>query len=45
MSSPIMSGFNIAMQEFNDLTYTTSKQQKDLTDAKIERDASEMFWR
>ncbi|KAG1659992.1 Ester hydrolase C11orf54 [Nymphon striatum] len=43
MSAPIMSECNIAMQEFNDLAYTTSEQHKDLTGARIERDVSDLL--
>ena len=42
MSAPIMSELNTAIQEFNKLTYTTSEQHKDSTEARIERDASDL---
>ena len=42
MSAPITSEFNIAMQVFNDLTYTTSEQHKESTGARIERDRSDL---
>ncbi|KAG1696934.1 Alpha-N-acetylgalactosaminidase [Nymphon striatum] len=43
MSAPIMSECNIAVQEFNDLAYTTSEQHKNLTGARIERDVSDLL--
>jgi 5'-3' exonuclease len=42
MSAPIMCEFNTAMQDFNDLSYTTSEQHKDSTDARMERNASDL---
>jgi hypothetical protein len=39
MSTPIVPEFNIAMQEFGDLAYTTNEQHKDWTGARIEREA------
>ena len=42
MSAPITSEINIAMQDFNDLTYATSEQHKEATPARIERDAADL---
>ena len=36
------SEYNSAMQDFTDLTYTTSPQHKDSTEARIKRDASDL---
>ena len=41
-SAPVTSGYNSAMQDFTDLTYTTSPQHKDSTEARIKRDASDL---
>ncbi len=42
MSLPITSEYNNAMQEFNNLSYTTSEQHKELTEARISRDSSDL---
>ena len=42
LSAPVTSEYNSAMQDFTDLTYTTSPQQKDSTEALIKRDASDL---
>jgi hypothetical protein len=38
MAAPIMSEYNIAMQDFNELTFTTSEQHKESSLSRIERD-------
>jgi len=38
----VTSEYNSAMQDFRDMTYTTSPQHKDSTEACIKRDASEL---
>ena len=38
MSTPITSEYNDAMQEFNNLTYTTSEQHRESTEARMNRD-------
>lgn len=38
MSTPITSEYNNAMQEFNDLTYTTSEQHQESSEARMKRD-------
>jgi len=38
----VTSEYNSAMQDFTDMTYTTSPQHKDSTEACIKRDASEL---
>ena len=40
MSAPIMSEYNIAMPDFNELRYTTTEQHKDSSVSRIERDTS-----
>ena len=42
LSAPVTSEYNIAMQDFTNLTYTTSPQHKDSTEARIKRDASDL---
>ena len=42
MSTPITSEYNNAMQEFNDLTYTTSKKQRESSEARMKRDHSDL---
>ena len=42
LSAPVTSEYNSAMQDFTDLTYTTSPQHKDSTLARIKRDASDL---
>ena len=42
MSTPITSEYNNAMQESNDLTYTTSEQHRESTEARITRDHSDL---
>lgn len=42
MSRPMTSEYNIAMQEFTNLSYTTSEQHKDLTEARMERDVADL---
>lgn len=41
-SQPITAGYNIAMQEFTNLSCITSKQHKDLTEARMKRDAADL---
>ena len=42
MSTPITSQYNHAMQEFNELFYTTSEQHKEATQARVQRDSSDL---
>ena len=42
MSTPITSQYNQAMQEFNELSYTTSEQHKEATQARVQRDSSDL---
>ena len=42
MSRPITSEYNIAMQEFTNLSYSISEQHKDLTEARMKRDATDL---
>ena len=42
MSTPITSEYNYAMQEFNTLSYTTSEQHKEATQARVQRDSSDL---
>ena len=42
LSAPVTSEYKSAMQDFTDLTYTTSPQPKDSTVAYIKRDASDL---
>ena len=42
MSAPISSTYNLAMQDFNNTMYTTSEQHKETTDARIERDRTDL---
>ena len=42
MSVPITATYNNAMQEFNHLSYTTSEQHKEFTEARINRDSSDL---
>lgn len=42
MSTPITSEYNNAMQEFNDLTYTTSEQHREASKPRIKRDRSDL---
>ena len=42
MSSVISAEYNIAMQEFTDLSYATSEQHKDMTEARMKRDHSDL---
>ncbi|KAG7174772.1 hypothetical protein Hamer_G018089 [Homarus americanus] len=42
MSIPITSEYTNAMQEFNDLTYTTSEQHRESTEARMKRDHSDL---
>ncbi|KAJ8396734.1 hypothetical protein AAFF_G00015720 [Aldrovandia affinis] len=42
MSTPITSEYNNAMQEFNDLTYTTSEQHRESTEARMKRDYADL---
>ena len=39
---PITSEYNITMQEFTNLSYTTSEQHKDSTEEKMKRDAADL---
>ena len=41
LSAPVTSEYNSAMQDFTDLTYTTSPQHKDSTEARIKRENSD----
>jgi hypothetical protein len=41
MSKPITSEYNNAIQEFNNLAYTTREQHKESTDARVKRDSSD----
>ena len=42
MSMPVTSEYNSAMQEFTNLSFTTSDQHKDLSEARIKRDTSDV---
>nr|XP_055038535.1 uncharacterized protein LOC129426304 [Misgurnus anguillicaudatus] len=42
MSTPITSEYNNPMQEFNDLTYTTSEQHRESSEARMKRDHSDL---
>ena len=42
MSMPVTAMYNIAMQDFNNLTYTTSDQHKETTDACLNRDIHDL---
>ena len=42
MSTPITSQYNHAMQEFNELSYTTSEQHKEATQTRVQRDSSDL---
>ena len=42
LSTPITSEYNNAMQEFNDLTYTTSEQHRESAEARMKRDHSDL---
>ena len=42
LSSPVSAEYNFSMQEFTSLTYTTSEQHKDLTEARIKRDTADL---
>ena len=42
LSAPATSEYNIAMQDFTNLTFTTSAQQKDSTEARIKKNASDL---
>ncbi len=42
LSAPVTSEYNSAMQEFTDLTYATSPQHQESTQARIKRDASDI---
>ena len=42
MSIPITSEYNVAMQEFTNLSYTTTEQHKDFTEVRKKRDAVEL---
>jgi len=42
LSAPVTSEYNSAMQDFTDLTYATSLQHKDSSEARIKRDASDL---
>ena len=42
MSTPITSQYNQAMQEFNELSYTTSEQHKEATQPRVQRDSSDL---
>ena len=42
MSMPITSEYNSAMQEFTNLSYTTSEQHKESMEARIKRDMSDL---
>ena len=42
MSTPITSQYNHVMQKFNELSYTTSEQHKEATQARVRRDSSDL---
>ena len=42
MSMPVTAMYNMAMQDFNNLTYTTSDQHKETTDARLNRDIHDL---
>jgi len=42
LSAPVTSEYNSAMQDFTGLAYATSPQHKELSEARINRDASDM---
>lgn len=42
MSTPVTAEYNMAMQEFANLSYSTSEQHKELTDARIKRDNNDL---
>ena len=42
LSAPVTSEHNNAMQEFTELTYATTPQYKETTQALIKRDASDL---
>ncbi|XP_068246882.1 uncharacterized protein [Palaemon carinicauda] len=42
LSAPVTSAYISVMQDFTELTYTTSPQYKDSTEARIKRDASDL---
>ena len=42
LSAPVTSEYNIAMQDFTNLTYTKNPQHKDSTEARIKRYASDL---
>ena len=42
LSASVTSEYNSVMQDFTDLTYTTSPQHKDSAEALIKRDASDL---
>ena len=42
VSMPVTAMYNIAMQDFNNLTYTTSDQHKETTDARLNRDVHDL---
>jgi len=42
MSSPISAEYNSAMQEFTNLSYTTSEQHNDMTEARMKRDLGDL---
>ena len=42
MSSPISAEYNIAMQEFSNLSYTTSEQQKDMIEARMKKNLGDL---
>lgn len=42
MSTPVTAEYNMAMQEFANLSYSTSEQHKELTDARMKRDSNDL---
>ena len=42
MSRPITSEYNVAMQEFTNLSYTTTEQHKESTEARKKRDVVDL---
>lgn len=42
MSTPITSQYTSAMQEFNDLTYMSNEQHREFTEARMNRDHSDL---
>ena len=43
MSSPVCFKYNLVMSDFNKRTFSTSKQHKDLTEARLKKDQSNLI--